>query len=98
MSDQTTANADLSRILHAWQAATVRLEQTHESLRSEVRRLTEELEQKNRELARKNRLADLGQMAAHIAHEVRNTLVPMKLYLSLLRRRVDFDTGSASVL
>ena len=61
MSEQSTSSPDLSRILHAWQAATVRLEQTHESLRSEVRRLTEELEQKNRELARKNRLADMQQ-------------------------------------
>jgi signal transduction histidine kinase len=98
MSDHNTANADLSRILHAWQAATVRLEQTHESLRSEVRRLTEELEQKNRELARKNRLADLGQMAAHIAHEVRNTLVPVSLYFSLLRRKIAGDPSSREIL
>ena len=35
-----------------------------------------------------NRLADLGQMASHVAHEVRNNLTPLTLYLSLLRRRV----------
>ena len=80
--------AGLPEILAAWQTATRRLEQTHESLRSEVRRLTDELEIKNRELARKNRLADLGQMASHVAHEVRNSLMPLTLYLSLLRRRV----------
>lgn len=97
MSEQNNS-PDLSRILHAWQAATVRLEQTHESLRSEVRRLTEELEQKNRELARKNRLADLGQMAAHIAHEVRNTLVPVSLYFSLLRRKIAGDRSSRDIL
>ena len=57
--------------------ATLRLQETHETLRDEVRRLTDELETKNRELARKNRLADLGQMASHIAHEVRNSLVPI---------------------
>ena len=60
---------------------------------AEVRRLTDELEIKNRELARKNRLADLGQMASHIAHEVRNNLVPVSLYLSLLRRRLSDDSG-----
>ena len=65
---------------------------------AEVRRLSDELEAKNRELARKNRLADLGQMASHVAHEVRNSLVPMKLYLSLLRRRIDDDRGSLDVL
>jgi signal transduction histidine kinase len=89
---------DLQTILAAWNEATDRLQHTHEALRSEVRRLSDELEAKNRELARKNRLADLGQMASHVAHEVRNSLVPMKLYLSLLKRRIDDDPGSASVL
>ena len=54
-------------ILDAWQLATDRLQKTHETLRDEVRRLTDELEVKNRELARQNRLADLGQMAAHVS-------------------------------
>lgn len=91
-------DSDLETVLTAWQDATARLEQTHEALRGEVRRLTEELEIKNRELARKNRLADLGQMASHIAHEVRNNLVPVALYLSLLRRRISGDRGSVDVL
>ena len=67
-------------------------------LREEVQELTDELEVKNRELARKNRLADLGQMASHVAHEVRNNLVPVTLYLSLLRRRIAGDAGSLDVL
>src|SRR6266481_4456737 len=92
------ADVDLQTILFAWNDATDRLRRTHETLRDEVRRLTDELEIKNRELARKNRLADLGQMASHVAHEVRNSLVPMKLYLSLLKRRIDGDRGSVDVL
>jgi signal transduction histidine kinase len=91
-------NADLQTVLTAWHDATLRLQQTHEALRTEVQRLTRELEVKNRELARKNRLADLGQMASHIAHEVRNNLVPVTLYLSLLRRRIADDPGSCDVL
>ncbi len=91
-------SADLETVLTAWHAATVRLERTHETLRDEVCRLTDELEVKNRELARKNRLADLGQMASHIAHEVRNNLVPVTLYLSLLRRRVADDAPSMEIL
>jgi signal transduction histidine kinase len=63
-----------------------------------VCRLTDELEVKNRELERKNRLADLGQMASHVAHEVRNNLVPVTLYLSLLRRRISEDSGSVDIL
>ena len=88
----------LEAVLAAWHAATLRLEQTHETLRGEVRRLTEELKAKNRELARRNRLADLGQMASHIAHEVRNNLVPVTLYLSLLRRRIASDAESLEIL
>ncbi len=91
------ANADLETVLAAWHQATVRLERTHEILRSEVHRLTDELAVKNRELARKNRLADLGRMASHVAHEVRNHLVPVTLYLSLLRRRVSEDSGAVSI-
>jgi signal transduction histidine kinase len=92
------SNPALETVLAAWHEATLRLEQTHAALRDEVRRLTEELEVKNRQLARKNRLADLGQMASHVAHEVRNNLVPVALYLSLLRRRVSDDPGSLEVL
>src|SRR3954463_4917129 len=90
--------ADLQVILAAWTEATDRLQKTHEQLQEEVRRLTDELEQKNRELARRNRLADLGQMASHIAHEVRNGLLPMKLYLSLLRRRTSENNEAVEIV
>lgn len=92
------ANVDLETVLSAWHGATIRLEETHSTLRLEVERLRGELENKNRELARKNRLADLGRMASHVAHEVRNNLVPVSLYLSLLRRRLSEDSGSLDVL
>ncbi len=91
-------DVDLKMILAAWNEATDRLQHTHQTLAAEVRRLSDELDAKNQQLAKKNRLADLGQMAAHVAHEVRNSLVPMKLYLSLLRRRIDRDRGSLDVL
>jgi len=89
---------DLEMILAAWNTATDRLQKTHEVLWDEVRRLSDELENKNRELARKNRLADLGQMASHVAHEVRNGLAPVTLYLGLLRRRVANDQGSVAIM
>jgi len=95
---QLDNDADLQAVLTAWHTATVRLEQTHQMLREEVRRLTDELEDKNRELARANRLADLGRMAAHVAHEVRNNLVPVTLYLSMLQRRLESDDTNAQLL
>ncbi|HEX6961108.1 MAG TPA: ATP-binding protein, partial [Lacipirellula sp.] len=88
----------LAAILEAWNDATQRLQRTHESLQAEVGRLTDELAAKDAELARQTRLADLGRMAAHVAHEVRNSLVPVNLYLSLLRRRLSDDAGSLDVL
>ncbi len=91
-------DAELQVVLEAWHSATSRLQETHETLRREVKRLTDELEIKNRELARKNRLADLGQMASHVAHEVRNGLVPLTLYMSLLRRRLAGDAGTLDIL
>jgi signal transduction histidine kinase len=89
---------NLQTVMSAWQDATSRLEQTHAALRSEVSRLSNELAVKNRELARKNRLADLGQIASHVAHEVRNNLVPVSLYAGLLRRRLAGDTDGLEVL
>ena len=88
----------IATLLEAWNEATLRLQHTHEALQAEVARLTDELAAKDEELARQNRLADLGRMASHIAHEVRNSLVPVNLYLSLLRRRLASDAGSLDVL
>ena len=90
--------SDLATILDAWQTATDRLQQTHESLRLQVQRLTDELEAKNRELARRDRLADLGQMASHIAHEVRNGILPLKLYLGLLSRQTQHEPNTAGLV
>ena len=92
------SEVDLTELLEAWNTATMRLEQTHATLQAEVARLSDELEIKNRELSRKNRLADLGQMASHIAHEVRNNLSPVTLYLSLLRRRLNADSAALQTL
>ncbi|PQO34845.1 sensor histidine kinase [Bremerella cremea] len=89
---------DLRDLLQCWDKATARLQETHESLRKEVTRLTDELEVKNRELARKNRLADLGLVASHIAHEVRNGLMPLTLYTGMLKRNLGADQESARVI
>ncbi len=98
LSPAVLRDANLETVLQAWHEATERLQRTHEALRGEVRRLSNELEFKNRELARKNRLTDLGLMASHVAHEVRNSLVPITLYLSLLRRRLQDDVVGLDAL
>src|SRR4029079_6902032 len=54
-----------------------------------VQRLRGELSEKNRLLERKNRLAALGEMAAGMAHEIRNPLGGIQLYASLLSKDVE---------
>ncbi|MEM6330860.1 MAG: HAMP domain-containing sensor histidine kinase [Planctomycetota bacterium] len=97
-AEDAAGGPDLGELLDAWRSATDRLERTHALLQAEVARLSHELEVKNQELARKNRLADLGQMASHVAHEVRNNLVPVTLYLSVLRRKMTGDAAGLDTL
>ncbi len=75
---------DLAELFAQFNEITARLQGTHEVLRSEVSRLESELSQANRELRRSRELAALGEMAAGIAHEVRNPLGSIGLYASML--------------
>ena len=85
---QTSAEAmdQLSSIFAAYNATTERMQHSYANLQGEVERLRGELRQKNEQLERKSRLAALGQMAAGMAHEIRNPLGAVQLYVSLLQR------------
>jgi len=90
--------ATLARAFATFTASTRRLEQEYAALRRRVGELTSELEEKNRLLAaslereraleaaalRQSRLAAMGEMAAMLAHEVRNPLGAMELFTGLL--------------
>ena len=79
---------ELGRIIMAYSEVTERLQQSHDQLKQQVESLRAELGEKNRLLERKNRLAALGEMAAGMAHEIRNPLGGIQLYTSLLARDV----------
>jgi signal transduction histidine kinase len=80
----THRERELGAIINSYNEVTERLKQSHDRLRGEVVRLHDQLDEKNRELARRERLAALGEMAAGVAHEIRNPLGGIRLYADLL--------------
>jgi len=77
---------ELGRLVESYNVITGRLQKSHEQLTATVVRLRAELSEKNRLLERSHRLAALGEMAAGMAHEIRNPLGGIQLYASLLAK------------
>ncbi len=82
--DRDQRLAELAEIIQSYNAVTLKLQHSHEVLQAEVERLQEELAGKNAQLQRSKRLAALGEMAAGIAHEIRNPLAAIHLYARML--------------
>lgn len=89
MAIATVNERELATIIESYNEVTERLKQSHEILGREVGRLREELIEKRKELARRERLAALGEMAAGVAHEIRNPLGAIGLYASLLEKDLE---------
>ncbi len=89
---------DLHELLQLYNTVTQRLQISHERLEGEVVRLREQLEQKNKELELKKRLAALGEMAAGIAHEIRNPLGGIQLYAGTLLAEVSDRPAAAELV
>ena len=93
--NQTSEFADFVR---TFTEATSRLQETHVALSSQVERLQAELAEANERLRRSRSLAALGEMAAGIAHEIRNPLGAIGLNAELLKEDVaDRPEALASV-
>jgi signal transduction histidine kinase len=99
---------ELTSAFRVFSNATATLEREYRALQEHVRALTGELAAKNRALSesmarqrsleaqalRQSRLAAMGEMAASLAHEVRNPLCAMELFVDMLRDEVS-DRPSA---
>lgn len=81
-SDDPRLN-DLAQIVEAYSEVTERLQSSHERLQGEVVRLRRELNSANAQVQRSRRLSALGEMAAGIAHEIRNPLAAIQLYAGM---------------
>lgn len=82
---QSLSPSDLAQLMAAFNEVTARLSATHESLTAQVQHLKLELTEANHRVERARHLAMLGEMAAGIAHEVRNPLGSIALYARMLR-------------
>ncbi|MBI4615934.1 MAG: ATP-binding protein [Planctomycetes bacterium] len=89
---------DFPELFEAWNRQAEVLSDTNARLLSQVASLKAELAQKSRQLARKKRLALLGEMAAGVAHEIRNPLGGIQLYADLLGRSMPEGTPERDLL
>ncbi len=91
------APTDLAELIGAFNEVTTRLQGTHENLQREVAALKLELHEANERLSRSRRLAALGEMAAGIAHEIRNPLSSISLYARMLQQDLADRPGERTV-
>jgi signal transduction histidine kinase len=81
----------LSDAFNTFRDASRKLEEQYAMLENRIEELSAELAEKNRAMERTRRLAAMGEMAAKIAHEIRNPLGSMAIFANLLERELASD-------
>jgi signal transduction histidine kinase len=85
-------------VIERFNESTEKLESRHLELLAEIAELQEQLRQKDEEVKRSERLAMLGETAAGLAHEIRNPLGAISLFVSMLRRDLRDRPDSVELL
>lgn len=88
----------IAELMTHFNEVTDRLQVSHEKLQQRIQELQKELEDKNRLLKMKNRLEILGEMAACLAHEIRNPLGGIGLFTDLLRKKCESEDEKLALI
>ena len=80
---------DVRRLMDSFNQSFAKLQESYGALELRAEGLQRELEEKNRLLDQKTRLALLGEVSASLAHEIRNPLGGLSLYAEQLKRELD---------
>jgi len=83
--DSSVLSSSLMQALEKFNESSTKLESQHAALLQEVDDLRMQLRQKDEEVKRAERLAMLGETAAGLAHEIRNPLGAISLFVSMLK-------------
>jgi two-component system sensor histidine kinase HydH len=86
--DPPQTPSGLVEMIERFNQSSSRLEEQHAAVMQEVEDLKAKLQRKEEEVKRAERLSMLGETAAALAHEVRNPLGAITLFLSMLKRDV----------
>ncbi len=86
MTSPTPEDAELRQAFALFSETSEKLAGAYLELQGQVARLTSELAAANGELARRERLSALGEMAAQVAHQLRTPLATALLYTGHLTR------------
>jgi two-component system sensor histidine kinase FlrB len=86
MTSHPSEDAELRQAFALFSETSEKLAEAYLELQSQVGRLTSELAAANGELARRERLSALGEMAAQVAHQLRTPLATALLYAGHLAR------------
>lgn len=86
--ESLTRFATLAGLAIAETMAYEQIEHFNEQLEAEIARAKDELQAKEREMAHKEKLIALGQMAAGVAHELRNPMTAVRGFAQRIYRRL----------